>query len=189
MGTTDAPTDEALVAQVVSREDTAAYERLVERHQARVRNWLRQLTGNPAEADDLAQEAFVNAWIHIRSFSGKGRFLSWLMKIAYNAYLQSHRRQVRERHLVDALARLDTGRAVTQPTGETTIDLPTLLAALTDDERATMILCYAHGFSHAEVAELTGLPLGTVKSHLRRSKARIAAQFELSREPEQSIKA
>lgn len=171
MSTSDA-SDEELVARVVVRRDVAAYEQLVARHQSRIRAWLRHLSGNRAEADDLAQEAFINAWLHIDSFSGRGRFSSWLMKIAYNAYLQSYRRYARERRVTRELAQLGGSAAVTGGL-EASVDLPTLLAALTGDERAAVILSYGHGFSHAEIAELTGLPLGTVKSHIRRGKAKI----------------
>ena len=58
-------------------------------------------------------------------------------------------------------------------------DLPRMLAILKEDERVTMVLCYAYGMSHREITELTDMPLGTVKSHIRRGAARIRDRFDL----------
>src|SRR5262249_6525427 len=83
--------DEALVASVVAARDATAFEALVRRHQSRVRNWLRLLTRNSARADDLAQETFIRAWERAHTFSGRGKFVSWLMKVAYNTFLEERR--------------------------------------------------------------------------------------------------
>ena len=88
----DESSDEALVARVVATGDTAAFETLVRRHQSKVRNWLRQLTRDPARADDLAQETFIRTWQRLRTFEGRGKFTSWVMKIAFNSFLQAKRR-------------------------------------------------------------------------------------------------
>src|SRR5215471_1207778 len=87
--------DEALVASVVTARDAAAFEALVRRHQSKVRNWLRQLTRDSARADDLAQETFIRAWERAHTFTGKGKFASWLLKIAYNTFLQARRGDAR----------------------------------------------------------------------------------------------
>ena len=87
----DELSDEALVASVVAARDAAAFEALVRRHQSRVRNWLRLLARSSARADDLAQETFIRAWERAHTFSGRGKFVSWLMKIAYNAFLEECR--------------------------------------------------------------------------------------------------
>jgi DNA-directed RNA polymerase specialized sigma24 family protein len=85
------PSDEELVARVVTHSDGRAFEKLVRRHQSRVRNWLRQLTRDPAYADDLAQDVFIVVWERAYSFAGKGSFAAWVMKVAYNQYLQARR--------------------------------------------------------------------------------------------------
>src|SRR5262245_64864532 len=94
--------DEELVARAVATGDAAAFALLVERHQSAVRNWLRQLCRDPAQGDDLAQETFLAAWRNLASFAGTGRFSSWLMKIAYHAFLQASRRETHRRQLGDA---------------------------------------------------------------------------------------
>ena len=168
------PSDEELVARVVAGEDTAAFETLVRRHQSKVRNWLRQLTRDPARADDLSQETFIRAWQRLRSFEGRGKFASWVMKIAFNSFLQARRRP-------------DYGPAVAFPeyAGDVVVpflespDVDKMLAVLGTDERHVMILCYAHGMSHGDVSEVLDIPLGTVKSHAQRAKAKIRERFRI----------
>ena len=117
----------------------------------------------------------------LHTISDGKKFKAWIMKIAYNMFLQSHRRQGREAKLADALGReqLATGSHVTPSRDAGVADLPRMLAALTEDERAAMVLCYAYGMSHREITEFTDMPLGTVKSHIRRGAARIRDRFDL----------
>src|SRR5262245_19276256 len=166
--------DEELVAHAVATGDEVAFARLVERHHSGVRNWLRQLCRDPVQSDDLAQETFLAAWRNLRSFAGKGRFSSWLLRIAYRAWLQAGRRESRRRHLGEALG--PTEASGTPEPGART-DLERMLAVLTEDEQRTLILCYAHGLSHGEIADVMELPLGTVKSHIRRGGAKIRERF------------
>ncbi len=170
--------DEALVASVVAARDTAAFETLVRRYQSKVRNWLRQLTKDRARADDLAQETFIRAWERAHTFSGKGKFASWIMKIAFNTFLQARRSHERTTRLAAAVA-VSTDAELAAPSGDEWPDLPKMLAVLSDDERLTMVLCYAQGFSHSEIADVIDMPLGTVKSHLQRAKAKIRERFAL----------
>jgi RNA polymerase sigma factor (sigma-70 family) len=168
------PSDEDLVARVVVAEDTAAFEQLVRRHQSRVRNWLRQLTRDPARADDLSQETFIRAWQRLRTFEGRGKFVSWIMRIAFNCFLQARRRQ----DFGADVWVLEWQESAVAPSLEAP-DAARMLAVLAPDERLVMILCYAHELSHSEVAEVLELPLGTVKSHAQRAKAKIRDRFGL----------
>ncbi len=172
-------TDEELVARALAQRDQAAYGELVRRHQSRVRNWLRQLTRNAATADDIAQEAFITAWEKLASFGGQGKFGSWLMKIAYNEFLMAYRKGRSTDRLASAIEAEITDDAVHDPAGEQSVaaDLERLLAVLNADERAVMILCYAQGMSHSEASDITGLPVGTVKSHITRGKEKIRLRF------------
>jgi RNA polymerase sigma-70 factor (ECF subfamily) len=168
------PSDEELAARVLAAEDTAAFEQLVRRHQSRVRNWLRQLTRDPARADDLSQETFIRVWQRLRTFDGRGKLVSWIMRIAFNCFLQARRRH----DVGAAMAALGPKDDAVVPSLESP-DAARMLAVLGPDERLVMILCYAHGFSHGEAADVLGLPLGTVKSHAQRAKAKIRARFGL----------
>lgn len=135
-------------------------------------------------ADDLAQETFIRAWNKLASFTGKGSFASWLMAIAHNQFLQAIRKSKRERRLMDDL-KIEKGEPAMQldasssPTSGELPDLPKLLAVLTEQEQTVMLLGYGFGFSHAEITRVTGMALGTVKSHIYRGKARIRDKFGL----------
>ena len=153
---------------------------LVTRHQAKVRGYLRQLSRNPATADDLAQETFIRAWDKLASFSGKGRFLSWLLAIAHKQFLQSVRKSKRDDRLLEGLETESSvhgdGPAFTD---SDQADLPKLLSVLSEPERTALVLAYGYGMSHAEIVEVTGMALGTVKSHVHRGKERIRGRFDL----------
>jgi RNA polymerase sigma-70 factor (ECF subfamily) len=159
--------DTELIARVVAGDDTRAFEQLVLRHQAVVRGFLRRLT---ADADDIAQETFIKAYRRLAHFRGDARFSTWLIAIAYNELRQMQRRHSHQQKVVAAL-RLESHAAAESPVEMH--DLPKLLAWLEEDERVAMVLSYAHGYSHSEIAVVTGLPIGTVKSKLNRARARI----------------
>jgi RNA polymerase sigma-70 factor, ECF subfamily len=174
-----AETDTELVARAITARDPRAYSELVRRHQSRIRGWLRQLTRNHAAADDIAQEAFITAWEKLGSFDGRGAFGAWLMKIAYTEFLMAHRKRKSGERLAAAVEIELVDSHVHDPAGEQSAiaDLERLLAVLNEDERAVMILCYAHGMSHGEASEVTGMPIGTVKSHITRGKEKIRERF------------
>lgn len=160
--------------------DHAAYGELVARHQGRVRGWLRHLCGDHAEADDLAQEAFVRAWTRLGDLKDAARFSSWLMRIAYNEFLQSRRRAQKRQRLAERLAtEQDVHGSVapaTQP--EHAVELERVLSILSGRERAVVVLNYAYGYSHGEVSELTGLALGTVKSLIQRGNRKVRERLD-----------
>ena len=155
--------------------DHAAYGELVARHQGRVRGWLRHLCGDHAEADDLAQEAFVRAWTRLGDLKDAARFSSWLMRIAYNEFLQSRRRAQKRQRLAERLATEQdvSGNTASAPQPETAVELERVLSILSERERAVVVLNYAYGYSHGEVSELTGLALGTVKSLIHRGNQKV----------------
>lgn len=172
-------TDEELAALVVAVKDRAAFGELVRRHQSLVRGMLARMTGNRALADDLAQSAFMRAFEKIGSYRGEGAFKSWLCRIAYAEFLQARRkraaveRTMAQFQAAQALA-ASAQRGVDR--GEV-VDLDRALATLSEDERACVVLCYACGMSHGEAAAATGLPLGTVKSHVSRGREKLRAQM------------
>ncbi len=176
--------DETLAASAAAFRDQAAFGELVRRHQGRIRGYLVRVSGSPALADDLAQETFIRAWDRLGSYRGSGQFGGWLMKIAHNEFLQSLRRSARDRRLSDALEHeaaapeLPSTLGGRQDAGVT--DLPRFLSVLSEEERSVLILSYAYGYSPGEIVEVTGLPLGTVKSHIHRGRARVREQFDLA---------
>ena len=91
----DDNSDETLVAKAAALRDTRSFDVLVDRHQSRVRAYLRRMTREPALADDLAQECFLHAWDKLQTFSGRGSCIGWLLKVAYTTFLQSKRKSKR----------------------------------------------------------------------------------------------
>ena len=160
--------------------DHAAYGELVARHQGRVRGWLRHLCGDHAEADDLAQEAFVRAWTRLGDLKDAARFSSWLMRIAYNEFLQSRRRAQKRQRLAERLAAEQdvSGNMASAPQPETAVELERVLSILSERERAVVVLNYAYGYSHGEVSEMTGLALGTVKSLIQRGNRKVREKLD-----------
>ena len=172
--------DQYLVALAVGSQDTAAFGELVRRHQSHVRNFLRKLTRDFTLADDLAQDCFLHAWDKLQTYSGKGSFIGWLLKVAYTTFLQSQRKSKRYAEILDEAGQVaeNESRSYTEASDEVS-DLDKLLAVLTEEERAVMIMSYACGLSHREIGEATGMPVGTVKSVIFRGKEKIRTSFDI----------
>lgn len=172
--------DRYLVALAVGSQDTAAFGELVRRHQSRVRNFLRRLTGDWTLADDLAQECFLHAWNRLQTYAGRGTFIGWLLKVAYTTFLQSKRKSKRYGEILEQAGHVAGAESKHYTTDSDEVaDLDKLLAVLTEEERAIMLMSYACGLSHREIGEATGLPVGTVKSIIFRSKDRIRTSFDI----------
>jgi RNA polymerase sigma-70 factor (ECF subfamily) len=172
--------DHQLVARVVSGEDTDAFGELVRRHQSHVRNFLRKLTGDYTMADDLAQDTFMHAWDKLQTYSGKGSFIGWLLKVAYTTFLQSRRKSKRYAEILKEVGHVADveERKSTLPVEEAG-DLERFLAVLTEEERAIMVMSYACGLSHREISDATDMPVGTVKSVIFRGKEKIRTSFDI----------
>ncbi len=172
--------DHQLVSRVLSAQDAAAFGELVRRHQSQVRNFLRKLSGDMSLADDLAQDSFMHAWDKLHTFSGRGSFIGWLLKIAYTTFLQSKRRSKRYREVLEQVGQSSkaAGRHYSLPADEVT-DLDKLLGVLDDEERAVMVMSYACGLSHREISDATAMPVGTVKSVIYRGKEKIRTSFDI----------
>ncbi|MFC3078339.1 RNA polymerase sigma factor [Phenylobacterium terrae] len=157
--------------------DRRAFGELVRRHGSAVRGLLRRMGAAPAEADDAAQDAFLAAFERITEFRGEGTFAGWVKRIAARGYL---RRLQKERRLLAILAE---GAADADPArageGEAAglIDLDEGLKGLAPAERLCVSLCFGAGVSHSEAAEALNLPLGTVKSHVKRGLEKLRARL------------
>ena len=172
--------DHELVAKAVSAQDTAAFGELVRRHQSQVRNFLRKLAGDVTLADDLAQDCFMHAWDKLHTFSGRGSFIGWLLKVAYTTFLQSNRKSKRYAEILEEVGHVADmeSRSHTTQNDEVT-DLDKFLAVLSEEERAIMVMSYACGLSHREISDATDMPVGTVKSVIFRGKQKIRTSFDI----------
>jgi RNA polymerase sigma factor (sigma-70 family) len=162
--------DEALVA-AAQRGSTEAFSRLVERHQRALRAFLRRACGDWATADDLAQETFLAAWSRIGRLKAGASVRAWLCGIGYNKHLTAVRSAGRERARA---VRYEEDRAPpSEAAPEDRMALDKAMADLPPEQRACVALCLAADFSHAEASEALDMPLGTVKSHVSRGRARL----------------
>jgi len=175
----DGPTDAVLVARVLAGQDRHAFAALVRRHQGAVRALLRRLSnGDDALADDLSQEAFIQAFRKLAQFRGDARFSTWIYRIAYNAFLMHVRARKPEESLDDATPEPEDEEhagdlQAEQSTANLQLDLQRALALLSPAERAAIVQCYYLDRSHEEAAYVMQCPLGTVKSHVSRAKQKL----------------
>lgn len=167
--------DRELIAAVRGGSEPA-FNILVDRHQQAVRTFLRRLLGNDADADDMAQETFLAAWTHARSFR-EGNVRSWLCGIAWRkakgAQRSWFRRSARDTAHHDLSSGVAGGALM-----EDRLAVRSALQALPLEQRAAVTLCMMCGFSHSEAAEILGTALGTVKSHVLRGRERLREAIE-----------
>ncbi|MET0337394.1 MAG: RNA polymerase sigma factor [Caulobacter sp.] len=163
------------LAALAATGDRPAFGELVRRHGSAVRALLRRMGAEASVADDLAQDAFLQAFERVAEFRGEGPFAAWVKRIAARLYVRRWRKESR------LIAATDDGEASEGHGGEafaaTRIDLDEALRALPASERLCISLCYGAGLSHAEAAEALGAPLGTVKSHVKRGLDRLRGRL------------
>jgi RNA polymerase sigma factor (sigma-70 family) len=160
-------------AQGARAGSAADFSRLVRAHQQTVRGFLRRLTGHHADADDLAQEAFVFAWEHIGRFDPARSFRPWLFGIAWRKYCESKRGRLRRTWREDRLAA--EAETVTNPDPSVRLDVAAALGTLPPEQRAALLLCLMEQFTYEEAAAALALPPGTVKSHVARGRDKLTA--------------
>lgn len=168
---TEPSAEGALVGQAQAGS-TRAFSQLIDLHSPAVRAFSRRLCGNWAEADDLAQETFVTAWQHLSRFDRTRSLRLWLCGIAYRKF-RTARRSLFRRMRRDMVS-IETRPETSDPAlADARLDLTRAMMDLPEDQRAAVALCLAADFSHAEAAEALGIPLGTIKSHVTRGRAKL----------------
>ncbi|MEZ5959808.1 MAG: RNA polymerase sigma factor [Hyphomonadaceae bacterium] len=168
--------EEARLIGLARSGDLSAFGRLVDTHQAAVRAFLRRVTGNHADADDLAQEAFARTWEVLYRFDGTSSLRTFICGVAFQYWRRARRAQSRRDVRETAYADLsDTQTDEPLERAAQRLALRKAMEDLPEDQRAALALCLGQEFTHAEAAEILGLPLGTVKSHVTRGRARLQA--------------
>jgi RNA polymerase sigma factor (sigma-70 family) len=167
--------DRDLVEQALRHGDARVFGLLVRRHQGKVRAQLRRLLGDDPElADDLAQETFVLAWRKLEQYRGESRFSTWLYRIAHSCFQQHWRskgwRAQQESDLEGSEHELpDTDRAA----ADLALDFDAALRCLSHNQRAALMYCVQLELTHEEAAVVLDMPLGSVKTHVARGKAKL----------------
>ena len=179
-GVMDIPDEGALIERARAG-DTAAFRVLVGQHRERAYALALRLTGAPADAEEVAQDAFLKAWRALPGFRGEARFGTWLHRIVARLALDRRERLVerarRETPAAEAPEIVDLAVPEADDPGPR---LTRLLDRLPERARAAVVLYYYEDRSVAEVARTLGVPEGTVKTLL--SRARVTLREAWTRE-------
>ncbi|HET8805510.1 MAG TPA: sigma-70 family RNA polymerase sigma factor [Gaiellales bacterium] len=161
--------------------DRAALATLVERHEPRVRRLAGYLLNDPQDAEDAAQEALAKVLTRIDQFRGEARFATWLYSLVTNTCRDLGERQRRRQHQA-----LETAPEVASTLGphdlacqrEQRAELARELEGLSNDQRHVMVMKDVLALSYEEIAEVLEMPVGTVKCHAHRGRARMRRALE-----------
>lgn len=175
--------DELGLIQDAKKGDVTAYNRLVLHYQDVVYNVAYRIMGEPQSAEDAAQEAFISAYKALNRFRG-GNFKSWLLRITTNAcYDELRRRKRRPQSSLDQMTDDNESLMVLRspaigPEGkhqqaELMRAIENCLQSLPEDQRVTAVLGDVEGYDYKEIAEITRVSLGTVKSRMSRARSKL----------------
>jgi RNA polymerase sigma-70 factor (ECF subfamily) len=171
--------DEALAG------NTASFGQLVRRYQDRLYNTMFHVVHCPEEAQDVVQEAFVQAFVKLDTFQRSSAFYTWLYRIAFNTAVSRKRRQrpmasVEQTRQASGQEPID-GRPAPQERleqAERVAQVRAALAQLSEDHRAILVLREMEGCDYETIALMLDLPVGTVRSRLHRARMQLRDQLE-----------
>lgn len=187
--------DNRLIAEC--REgNTAAFGELVSRYQDRLFNSVLRLCDNAEDARDVVQEAFLHAYQSLQTFKGDALFFTWLYRIAVNTAISMKRKKRvvlriqptgEDGNAIDPLDPSETnrpGHAIEMAEEERRVH--DALAKLSPEHRSVLVMKDMEGMKYEEMAEILGVPVGTIRSRLHRARLEmrdILLQQEQKREP------
>jgi RNA polymerase sigma-70 factor (ECF subfamily) len=176
-------TDAELAASAL-RGSQDAYRELVKRFERPVYSLILRMVQDSGTAEDLAQEVFVKAFRRLETFDPQWKLSSWLFKIAHNTTIDHLRRGVPETVPLEAGANGSLAAVLADETSEDPgaaaerrdlgRSLEKAIGRLRPDYRQAVLMFYVHGASYQEICEVTGQPLGTVKTNLHRARKELA---------------
>jgi RNA polymerase sigma-70 factor (ECF subfamily) len=172
--------EQGLVDQAASG-DRAAFEQLYRRNRDRIYGLVWRLAGGDhALAEDLLQEAFVRAWLKLDSFRGDSRFATWLHRLAVNVALSDRRIRVRQAQRETALEGVVERTVHGDPDvrAPRQMDLERAIAQLPERARTVLVLYDVEGYSHAEIADMAGMAVGSSKAQLHRARKLVREDLE-----------
>jgi RNA polymerase sigma-70 factor (ECF subfamily) len=183
--------DHRLIAACL-QGDSAAFGELVRCYQDRLYNTVFRLVGNAEDAQDVVQEAFLNAYQSLDSFKGHSEFFTWLYRIAYNTAISLKRKQ----RVILSLSAGPDGNGRVEPADESDLSQPgqglerveeerriqAALNRLSPEHRVVLILKDMEGQKYEAMAEVLQVPIGTIRSRLHRARAEL--RLLLQQQPE-----
>ncbi|MDJ0753520.1 MAG: sigma-70 family RNA polymerase sigma factor [Ardenticatenaceae bacterium] len=161
--------------------DTAAFEKLIDRHGLYIYNLALRLVSNPTEAEDIAQEAFIRVWKGLPRFRGDANFKTWLYRIVTNVCYSRLPQIKRELQALDPSDDHLAIPARLQPVEQILLNqelserLNREMALLPESYRLLLALRHLQEMSYDEIAAVTGMPLGTVKTGIFRARRQLRA--------------
>ena len=184
LGHWDALTDEDIVADVLGGH-TALFEILMRRHNERVYRAARAILKDESEAEDVMQQAYVNAYAHLRQFNGRAKFSTWLTRIAINEALARVRRVRNHERVNESTVDMESNMNRVAPVdperqavaGELRGVLESAIDRLPDGAREVFVLREVEGMSTAEVAAALDVSEDVVKTRLSRGRAAIRREL------------
>jgi RNA polymerase sigma-70 factor (ECF subfamily) len=177
----DEPDEEELIA-ASQRGDGAAYGTLVHRYQDRLCASLRHVCGSVIDAQDVAQEAFLRAYLKLSSYTGASAFYTWLHRIAMNVAISEHRRRQARARAEESLCEESPPREVETPEQralreERIAKVQKALQTLSPEHRAILLLREMANYDYDHIAEILNIPIGTVRSRLHRARLELRAEL------------
>jgi RNA polymerase sigma-70 factor (ECF subfamily) len=154
--------------------DVLAYEQLYRTHVGRVNGLCLRMTRDRGEAEELVQDVFVRVWEKLGTFRGGSAFATWIHRVTVNTVIQHLRAKARWRDRHDAVADPDAAPDHRfAHAGGADIDLERAISQLPVRARMVFLLHDVEGHKHREIADLTGLAVGTCKAHLHHARQRL----------------
>lgn len=151
--------------------DVKAFETLYRRTSDRVYAVCLRMCGDAAQATELVQDVFVRVWQKLPGFRGDSQFTTWLHRLTVNLVLQDRRSRGRRNAREVQAPDLETfGREARRSMPGTKIDLERAIAGLPDKARRVLVLRDIEGYKYNEIAQITGVTLGTVKAQIHRAR-------------------
>ena len=169
--------DEQDWVERAQQADTTAFESLYRLHVDRVYGLCLRMTGNPSEAEDCTQEAFIQAWNKLSKFRGDSAFSTWMHRIAVNSVLGRRRKARRELDKMQAVMDISPVPETVGDSGNFE-DLQNAVDDLPDGARHVFVLHAVYGYSHDETGDMLGIAAGTSKAQLHRAKRLLASNLK-----------
>jgi RNA polymerase sigma-70 factor (ECF subfamily) len=178
--------DRRLIADVIAG-NSAAFGELVARYQDRLFNVAYRVLDNTEDAADVVQEVFVNAYQSLRAFKGDSELFTWLYRIAFNTAISFKRRRRRVMRIdgtsddggLDPEDRsLDTAPEAQLERTEDERVLAEAMAKLSPEHRTVLVLKDIDGLKYEDIAEVMGVPIGTVRSRLHRARLELKSLLD-----------
>lgn len=182
--------DDAQLIHEALNGNTVAFGDLVRKYQDRLFNTLLHVAGSREEAEDVVQEAFVQAFLKLSSFGQRSAFYTWLYRIAFNVSISRRRRKKNVISLDRGSSERGQGDQGLDPVDDAEMPdrrmlreeraglVHAALATLSDEHRSILVLREIEGFDYEQISDVLDLPTGTVRSRLHRARLQLREQLK-----------